>query len=225
VVSVRNADCTALDVLIGNSVLRTQTSTQHVLPRSNYLTIDGEMPTGSNIELDIDCPYVGRDFPVRDSGAPTPVTLAFPWPSAFLTSATICVTELVLEISGPLGNFDTYAGLKPNHHPNAGIYIYPGTGDEGPITFPAPIRTLGDVLLYGSLKTFDFGGEQESCALLHHFTIPLSRQSNQGVLLRAASNYKAKRKIRVVVNGFDFSPFKGRRRHRWFVRWHELNPC
>lgn len=75
---VVNAELTALDVMIGNSVITTQPK-QNVLPKAAYLVSDTD----------------SADLYSKDT-------------VMFSAQHPVCCVELVLEIGGPLGRFDQY---------------------------------------------------------------------------------------------------------------------
>ena len=225
-VPVVNADFRTLDVTVANNALAVQPRVRNNFLRSTCLTRDGLPQNRDNVQVDGNYPYVGVRYPLASPQEAKPVTFALPWPAA--RDTPIVVTEIVMQISGLLGQFDSYAGVTARANPNSGIYIFPGTVEpsercpepnEGALTSPLPIRTLGDYLLYGTMETSDFEGTVENSALLHQFRIPLGTSDGQGVVLHSPSAPT----IRVVINGMDFTRFRNVRQHKFFVRWYPLD--
>lgn len=199
-----NAEFTTLDVLVGNSVLAVQQKRGEAVPRTNFLTINGRMQTDENAQLDQDYTQGRTSF-------------EFPSSDLRLGGRRIKLVELVLEISGELGDFTTYLGRRAQGEveATAGIHLLVG---DAPITYPLPIRTIGDYLQYAELQSYDFAPLDDAAAdpvssVLHHFRIPLGRD-NDLVL-----DVDLGERLRVEVSGFDFSQLG--RRHRFFVKWHE----
>jgi len=196
--AIVNAPQNELRVRVQNEVA-THSLPLDVLPRSSFLTRDGS-PQNEVLA------QVRGDF--------TQNTGAYEFPSGDLQlDSDIVLDELVVEIGGEIHNHDTYLGAVPEDIGGVRITI----GGEL-LTDPLPVRCLADYLQYGKLRSYDFaapedGNQGSARTVLHHFVIPLTRQSRATLL-------KRNEKLRVEITSMDLSRVSAR--HRFVVRWHEL---
>ena len=171
--TVINAPLTSLDVLVGNSQLTTQPK-QNLLRKAAYLTQENGLAD------------------IYSDGS-----VSFSSPSA------VCATELLLEITGPLGNFAEYSGPAGD---SKFVAFYAGAN-----AIFAHVTCWADYLMHGTLESYEFGAEQ-----LHLFRMPLGHEPGQGIQLRD------KAKLRVALQNLDLSSLqKAGLRHRFIVRYFE----